>query len=461
MADTVATAAAGAAARGARQQAADLAEHALRLTPADATVRPERVLALARHLELTGEMRRMTDLLTAELGALPAGPMRARAWLMLGEGVGPRHIDDLARYRDHALAESGDDPSLRATVLAKKAANAAGSRVAELREAQEWGLEAVEAARGGDPDAQRLALYGLAWARAVSGRGVEEQCEAYWAVSDEPSYLAGSPERVAAQRLVWRGELAAARSSLSELLRMADERGERESYALARMHMCELHLRAGEWQAAGVLLDEWEESSDRELMFRPQYQRCQALLAAGRGSAEDAERWARQAIARAEETGCRWDGLGGLRALALAAMLQHDPARGVEALREVWLHTQAEGVDEPGVFPVAPELVETLAELGEHDEAGAVVRACASSRSSRRTRGAARAPSAARRSWRWRGGLRRGRGCAAWGGGRRLRGPRPALRRRVHAARPRSRGAAIQAVGARAQLTRRGGADLR
>ena len=373
LAETVALAANGAAARGARQQASELAEHALRLTPADAPARPERVLALARHLEMTGDMRRMTDLLTAELAALPPGAPRAHAWLMLGEGVGPQHMDDLSRYRDRALAECADDPELRATVLAKKAANAAGSAVSQLAEAEMWALEAVEAARGSGPNAERLALYGLAWARAVTGRPVDEQCEAYAAASDEPSYLAGSPERVAAQRLLWRGQVSAARAALTALLRLADERGERESYALVRLHLCELHLRAGEWDAAAVLLEEWVESSDRELMFRPKYERCRALLSAGRGSADDAERWATQTIARANETGCRWDGLEGLRALALAALLGHDPARAVEALREVWRHTEAEGVSEPGVFPVATELVEALAEVGELREVRDVI----------------------------------------------------------------------------------------
>ena len=373
LAETVAVAASGAASRGARQQAVALAEHALRLTPVDASARPARVLVLAGYLETAGEMSRMTDLLTAELASLPAGAPRARAWLMLGEGVGPRNMDDLARYRDHALAECDDDPGLRGIVLAKKAANAAGSRVSQLGQAEAWAREGLECARGTSPDAERLALYGLTWALAMGGRSVDEQCEAYWAVSDAPSYGAGSPERVAAQRLVWRGEVSRARSALTVLLTLADERGERESYALARLHMCELHLRAGEFSAAALLLDEWAESSDRELMFRPKYERCRALLAAGHDSAAEAERWARQAIARADETRSRWDGLEGLRALALAALLGHDPAAAVEALREVWRHTEAEGVGDPGVFPVAPELVEALVEVGELDEACAVI----------------------------------------------------------------------------------------
>ena len=38
----------------------------------------------------------------------------------------------------------------------------------------------------------------------------------------------------------------------------------------------------------------------------------------------------------------------------------------------MWEHTEREGVCDPGAFPVAPELVEALAEQGELDEAGAV-----------------------------------------------------------------------------------------
>ena len=371
LAATVAVAAAGAAARGARQQAAALAEHALRLTPADSADRARRVLAAAGYLEAAGEMRRMTEMLTPELAALPAGAPRGRAWLMLSDGVGPTTMDDVARYEDHALAEADDDPGLRAAVLAKKAGNAAGSTVSQLREAEGWVREALEAARGA-PEVERVALFGAAWVRAMTGRPVDEDCDSYRATSGAPSYLAASPERVAAQRLIWRGELSHARSALTGLLSIADERDEHESYALARLHMCELHLRAGEWDAASLLLDEWAESSELVVMFRPKYERCRALLAAGRGDSAQARRWATEAIALAHQIGCRWDGLEGLRALALASLLDHEPAAASASLREVWQHTEAEGVTEPGVFPVAPELVEALAEVGELDEARAV-----------------------------------------------------------------------------------------
>ncbi len=372
LAETIARAAAGAGARGARQQAVNLAEHALRLTPSESQARPERVLDMAACLETAGELRRMTELLTSELAFLPAGGHSARAWLMLSQGSGPRTMDDLDRMLDQALADGAEDPSLRATVLAKKAANAAASRMTNLALAEAWAQEGLDAARMGPPDAARSPLYALAWVYAVTGRPVDELCRAYRSTSNSPSYIAGSPERVATRRMMWRGEISDARSTLTQMLSLTDERGERESYALVRLHMCDLQIRVGEWDAAESLLNEWAQSSDREQMFRPMYERCRALLCAGRGNATEAEQWARQAIVRAEETGCHMDGLEGMRALGIAQLLRHEPAEACVSLRQVWRHTEAERVDEPGMFPVAPELVEALAEVGSLDEARVV-----------------------------------------------------------------------------------------
>ena len=372
LADTVAHAAASASARGARQEAVALGEHALRLTPPGSAARTERLLVLAGYLETAGEVQRLTSLLTPELEALPAGEPQARAWLLLSEGAGPKNLDDLERHHDRALAESQDDPGLRAYVLAKKAANTAATGVVRIREAEAWASEALRAARRADPDVKRLALYALAWTRALSGRPIDDLCRRARAASDAPEYIAASAERIAGQRLVWRGEVRKARTELTRLLALADERGEPMSYALARLHLCELELRVGDWQAASRLLDEWAESADRELQFRPMYERCRALLAAGSGRAREVERWAPKTTRAAATVGSRWDELEGLRASAIGAVLAHEPERAVESLRSVWEHTQREEVDEPGVFPVAPDLVEALTELGALDEALAV-----------------------------------------------------------------------------------------
>ncbi len=372
LAATVAAAAAAASARGARREAVALGEHALRLTPPHAPERSERLLALGLALETAGELRRLTDLLTPELASLPAGAVRGRAMVLLSEGADVFTLNDLARHLDSALAEGHDDPWLRAYVLSKKSANTSASFITRIPEAEAWALEALEAAGRAGPDVERLALYALAWARSLGGRPIDDLAQRSRAVSEAPGYIATSPERVAAQRRVWRGDVDAARDELTRLLALADERGELASYALARLHLCELELRAGAWDAAARLLDEWAESSDRELLIRPMYQRCRALLAAGRGDAAEAERWATDAIARADAAGSRWDELEALRALGIARLLAHEPAQAADSLRAVWEHTARERVDEPGVFPVAPELVEALTQLGELDEAQAV-----------------------------------------------------------------------------------------
>jgi DNA-binding CsgD family transcriptional regulator len=157
---------------------------------------------------------------------------------------------------------------------------------------------------------------------------------------------------------------------LTPLLALADERGESYSYLLQRLHMCHLELRIGNWDAVEALLDDWAQSSERVMW--PMYERCRALLAAGRGLADEAERWAAETLAHAEATDTRWDRLEALRARGAAALLANEPARAAESLRAVWEHTRREGVDEPGVFPVAPDLVEALVGLGELGEAAAV-----------------------------------------------------------------------------------------
>jgi len=155
-------------------------------------------------------------------------------------------------------------------------------------------------------------------------------------------------------------------------LELADERGELISYFLQRLHLCECALRAGAWRAAAALLDEWAESTERDLVFAPMYERCRALLAAGRGAPEEAHRWASAAIARSRATGVRWDWCEASRAHGVAFLLEQRPRDAVDCLRPVWAHTTREGVDEPGVFPVAPELVEALTDCGASSEAQAV-----------------------------------------------------------------------------------------
>lgn len=333
--------------------------------------RGERVLQLAEHLSVAGEPARLTHLLAPEADRLEPASLRARAHRLLAEGLVDGN-DDIKRYYEQALSECGDDQALRSEILAQIAANTVVIRVEQVREAETAALEALAATPPGLIDIERKALYALAWARALLGQGIDDVCNRSRAAAGGVLPVSWWADRVLGQRLVWRGELDRARALFTQLLAVSDERGEPYSYALLRLHLCELELRIGNWAAAGVLLDEWAESSADELPVWPMYERCRALLEAGRGRPEEATNLAGQAIARAGTTGNVWDRLEALRAGGVASLLAHDPARAAESLAAAWEHTQREHVAEPGAFPVAPDLVEALVELGETDRASAV-----------------------------------------------------------------------------------------
>ncbi len=372
LARRVAAAASRATARGARPHAVALAEHALRLTPENADQHGERLLALAAQLEMAGEERRMTDLLVPALARLPAGTPRARARLLLSNGAETTTFAAHQRQLDLALAEDNVDTAVRIQATATKVTATAVIAVERIPQALAWSQQALAEARDADADSQRRLLYSLAWATALSGRPIDDLCTRFRGVSTESVYLASSPERIAAQRLVWRGELAAARATLVWLLQRADEQGEGASYAIQRLHLCELELRVGAWDRAAGILDEWEHSAEGELLYMPMYERCRALVAAGRGEIDSVGHWSARAITRADADGDGWDRLEALRARGSAALLEQDPAAAAADLRAVHEHTEREGVREPGVFPVWPELVEALVELGELAEATAV-----------------------------------------------------------------------------------------
>ena len=371
LAGAVGRAAVEAAGRGAAHAAVELAEHALRLTPPDDEERTARVIDLARYLDVAGDLERLTDLLAPELDALPKGEQRVQACLLLSSGVVARN-DDIRRYLERALLESGDDGQLRTQVLAELAANDILARVERIRETEEWAAAVLPDARRAGPHLEKPVLYVLGWARSLRGLPIDDLHGRFRGLSDEGAYVATSLERIAAQRLAWRGEIHAARATLTQLLATADERGEASSYTLQRLHLCELELRAGAWASASRLLDEWAEPGERGLMFWPMYDRCRALLAVGVGRLEEAREWGARARVRAEATGVRWDALEVTRAEGVAHLLAREPAEAAVALRSVWEHTERVGVENPAVFPAAPDLVEALAELGELDEASTV-----------------------------------------------------------------------------------------
>jgi DNA-binding CsgD family transcriptional regulator len=372
LAAIVARAAAVASARGARWRAVELAEHALRLTPRSSSQRPDRLLELSENLMVAGEAQRAANLLADEIELLPPGPARARAHLLLAEGrAEPLGIE----YRDHlerALAESVTDASLHAIAVARKTRFVAVGRVERIREAEAWSLEALPAARAAGPEVEREVLHGLALARVLRGRPIDDLQERFRALSEDTFEIYRSLDRVAAERHVHRGEIRRAREILAGLATTAAERGEDWSLAWLRLSLCELELRVGAWDTADELLDEWQEHSDVASIMEPMRARCHALLAAGRGHVEESERWAVEALTDTSSNQSRWHTFEVRRAQGIAALAAADAQRSVDCLLPLWTHLEREGVEDPGVFPIAPDLVEALVEVGAVAEARSV-----------------------------------------------------------------------------------------
>lgn len=367
LASTVAAAAARAAGRGAVEDAVELAERALRLSPPESEERVAIVLALAGYLYRAGELRRLNTLLTEELSELPSGAARAKAHLLLS--IAPASIAESEAHLEQALAESAPDPLIRASVLAELAVNQAVVKLERLELAEAWALEALQLAGG---RGEAALVQALGWARILQGKAIDDLVGRTSSVRDGIG-VAESLERLAGIRLAFRGHIAPARALFSELLAIADERGERWAADGIRHQLCELALRAGECTAASGHLDEMEKRLEGTPIGTSTHNpRLQAVLAAVRGMPGPAEHHAAKTLAGAQDTMVEWDRLEALRAHGIAELFAGRPVKAAERLRAVWEHTRREGVDDPGAFPVAVDLVEALVGSGGDEEASAV-----------------------------------------------------------------------------------------
>jgi DNA-binding CsgD family transcriptional regulator len=366
LATEIAAAAARATERGGIHDAVDLADHALRLTPPDAAERGERVIALATLLRAAGDTVRSARLVERSMDTLPPGRLRGEGWLLLAEASFEGGVEE--QHLRRAFAESGDDPGLQARVLAEQAVFLAVARVERLEEAELLALEAVDAAARDGGDALRRALVALAWVRAMRGHGIEDLRAREPAGPSRMSLDACSLDRPAAVGHAFRGNLGEARAGFRRLLSLAEDRGEAPFALTMVLQLCELELRAGNVEEAGRLLHDrghWlglgiETYTDHVRA------RLEAVLAAVEGDPRRARGAAATVLAASgSDSQSGWDRLEALRANGLAALFEQDLEQAVTSLRFVWEHTQREGINDPGVFPVAGDLVEALCASGE------------------------------------------------------------------------------------------------
>jgi DNA-binding CsgD family transcriptional regulator len=371
LAGVLAAAADRALRRGAAHDAVDLAEHAVRLTPAAAGDRPDRLLALADYMLMVGEPVRVRELLAPRIGDFPPGAARARAHLLLADA------GTLFEHRDHlelALGESKHEPELRAIALGAKAILLSTILLERIGEAQACAEQAQTLVTSCGAAVERQVLQALAWVRVMRGMPLDDLV-GLPVDQESPGLYENTIDRQIGIRLAFRGQVGQARQVFRGLEKLADERGEARFRAAIQLQQCEVELRAGDVRECTRLIDQrhtWAALDDLHVSFA----RCQALMAAVIGDPHETRRWAASAAAVAaasqDDPGPRWDELEARRAQGIAALLTHQPEQAADALGAVWEHTQREGITEPGVFPAAPDLVEALIVLGRLTEAAAV-----------------------------------------------------------------------------------------
>jgi len=360
-------------ARGAPTAAAELAEQALRLTPASDVkdARRRQLTAADRHFE-AGDNDRAIALLKQARAAAAPGIERATVLVHLAPVTkdvrGPREA--VALYRE-ALTEAGGDDALGAMIHLSLA------ELMRFSEGVELGVEHAElavsaASRVGDATlrCRALAAYGLLHFNAGQGIRRAEMEEALaleralpeWPLSDGPTWSFG-------HQLWWSDDLDAARPLLDEFRRALNARSDPEE-AVALWHLSFLEWRAGNWElAARYLTDSFSVTTQAgRVGMWPAQESPATAIAAHRGDIDEARAGAEQAIVEAEAKGIRIAESGHLWVLGFIELSLGNAATALEHLRRSH-EVRDTFVLEPGMRLELADTLEALIAVGELDEA--------------------------------------------------------------------------------------------
>jgi DNA-binding CsgD family transcriptional regulator len=355
---------------GAPAVAAELGEHAIRLTPPDdrdGLARRIRATALAHNA--TGEPERARALADELVALAEPGPQRAEALALAAEVEGHyiRRAIDLQR---EALAEPGAQLALRASLHQQLSLNTRFREGLDVAEAH--ARAAVELAEEiGDDVLRAAALAGMALVRLNGGKedSLELAEQAIELAAGMGKDARAETDFTVAHVLCWSGQLERARELLEDLYVYWLERDERNAaYALWYLGMVEL------WRGRLELADAYA-AECRELSApytrlgeeSPTSLFPSALIAAHRGDLDRARRLAEEIVRLTELHDARLSAPCGV--LGMVELWSGDAEAAAEwfsAAERIW--NPADGL-EPNMCWWRAEQVEALLELGRIDEA--------------------------------------------------------------------------------------------
>lgn len=362
-----------ATARGAPEAAAQLAEHAARLTPAGLEdERRRRLAGAAEHHVASGDPTRGRIILERLIDELNPGPTRADLLWRLADAVG----DDLGasiRLCEQALAEVGSEAAIEAQIhtalgvftwLAGDLERAAGHCRASADCAELTGDRLLVAVSLGE----------LCHAETVLGRrhrdeDMERALElerdiAAFPANMRPSFQLGvirmyTDEPDQARPLLW-AELERAHATGDEAARFG-----------VLFRLAELELRAGNWAAAARHADDARASALQAGIEQEQsvVLMVHALVRAHLGDLDAARDAAESALAIAESGGDRIVATRSRGVLGFVELSRGDPAAALEHLGPAGRELRALGIGELSISGVVQNEIEALVALGRLDEA--------------------------------------------------------------------------------------------
>ena len=382
VAGTVADRAADAYRRGARDSAAALYEHALRLTPADAAAaRVDRMLAIAGILWELGDIERSRSLTTEALNDAPDGSARGMALvleamhLLWSEGPAaaiPVYLEALGVVSSDATLEAtihlriayaaDEDLSLAVAHAAAAADLLAGQREAtNLRACALLMTVELEIMRGRahDPVAAEQGRAMLSDARQSADPRMPFDAAA---IARERSWLL----RAATDDLV------AAREELEEIRRNDADRGLDRAAPIVYMDLTELSCQLGDVSAA-------QGYAEQAIQFASQTGRlpyaeaaaryATALVAEHVGDLVQAAHAGREAHRLASRLGPTPLLDRATVLLARMELAEDRPAAGADLLLALDARLNQTGMRQPGAYRFRADLVESLVTAGRLDEA--------------------------------------------------------------------------------------------
>jgi DNA-binding CsgD family transcriptional regulator len=356
--------------RGAPADTAELAEHALRLTPVDqADERRRRALAAAYAHLAAGEWTRARSI-AADLLARTRGPLRAEALLVLAEF---QHDDLAVPLLEEAVREAASHPALQALIHIRLAA------AERFRKGFAGALDGTRAAlvladRIGDDALRFKALAQLSWLGGMVG---DAEAPAYRARALDVATASGDARLLReANALVWRmlidsSSIDTARVTLEQEHREWQERDELFD-AQVVWELSWLELWAGRWERAAAHAARARDISLQYGVEKNQDYIPSAWVAVHRGQLELARQEAERGLKLCEEQIGFYPPL--LQAVAgLVALWSGDAAAGADCLEQADRQAQVLGWGSPDARPWTADYAEALLELGRVDEAVRVI----------------------------------------------------------------------------------------